>query len=390
MSPAQEAPSPRHLEAQLVRALGVPFVEGNRVEILRNGVEIFPGMLEAIAQATESVDFLTFVYWQGDVAQRFADALADAAERGLRVRVLLDGMGALPMEQKLIERIERAGGQVIWFRPVRKWTLPGKAISRTHRKVMVCDGDVGFTGGVGIGEEWEGDAADPSSWRETHFRVRGPAVLGLEAAFLENWLEATGDPTEPPSSSTLSDAGSMRVQVIRSRGGLDWSDRATLVWTLLGAARRSIRISTPYFVLDERTAQHFVDAAQRGVEVSILVPGPHIDHRVAQVAGSAHYEQLLDAGVRLYEYQPTMIHQKVAIYDGAIVCVGSGNLNQRSHFHDHEIQLLVADDDFASQIDQMLDEDFGNAEPIHPGMWKRRSWLRRVGEVLTRPFSRQM
>jgi len=390
MSDDQGSGPAHHLQARLVTGLGVPFVQGNHIESLRNGVEIFPRMLEAIASASESVDFLTFVYWGGDIAERFANALADAAARGLRVRVLLDGVGALPIEKALIDRIEGAGGRVAWFRPARKWTLPGTAMSRTHRKVMVCDGDVGFTGGVGIGEEWEGDASDPSSWRETHFRMTGPAVSGLEAAFLENWLEAAGHETVMPPSAIPPETGSMSVQVIRSRGGLDWSDRATLVWTLLGAARRSIRISTPYFVPSDLTTQQLVEAARRGVDVSILVPGPHIDQRVAQVAGSAHYRDLLDAGVQICEYQPTMIHQKVAVYDGSIVCIGSGNLNQRSRLQDHEIQLLVADRGFALQMDRMLDADFACAEPIHPGSWKKRSWIRRVGEVLTQPFTRQM
>lgn len=378
------------LRSTLEASLGVPFVEGNEVDILRNGVEIFPAMITAIDDARESVDFLTFIYWGGDVAERFADALANAAKRGVRVRVVLDGLGSLPVDRSLLSRIEEAGGRVVWFRPVSRWTVPWRVSSRTHRKIMVCDGKVGFTGGVGIGEEWEGDAEGPGSWRETHFRLTGPAVMGLSAAFLENWLEAIDDRSEAPPDTNTAPTGTLPVQVIRSRGGIDWSDRATLVWTLVGAATRSIRISTPYLVLSDEMAEHLVAARQRGVDVSILVPGPHIDHRVAQVASVAHYETLLDAGVSICEYQPTMIHQKIAVYDDHIVSVGSGNLNQRSKLQDHEVQVVVADDSFARSINDLLDEDFSHAETVNAGDWAREHLLIRLGSALIRPFRRQM
>lgn len=382
--------SPKSLRDTLEATLGVPFESGNRVDILRNGSEIFPAMLEAIEAAKVSVDFLTFVYWGGDIAERFAEALAGASRRGVRVRVVLDGLGSLPMDRELVDRIEEAGGRVVWFRPISRWTVPWRASSRTHRKILVCDDRVGFTGGVGIGEEWEGDATDPTSWRETHFRMTGPSVRGLGAAFLENWLEAADDVGPPPAVDEVAPTGTLAVQVVRSRGGIDWSDRATLVWTLVGAARRSIRISTPYLVLNDTMAGHFLEAARRGVDVSMLVPGPHIDHRVAQVAGAAHYEALLEAGVRICEYQPTMIHQKIAVYDDEIVSVGSGNLNQRSQLQDHEVQLVVADGSFAARINDMLDEDFAQSRVLRPGDWKERGLLARAGEFLTRPFRRQL
>lgn len=374
----------------LVSALGVPFVDGNEVEILKNGVEIFPAMLDAIRSAERSVDFLTFVYWEGEIADTFAQALADAATRGARVRVLLDAIGAMRMERALIDSMEACGVDVVWFRPTSRWTAFRKASSRTHRKILICDETVGFTGGVGIGTEWEGDAQEPGSWRETHFRLTGPIVSTLGSAFLEDWLEAADELPEPPSPTPAHGSGSASIQLHRTRGGQEWSDRATLLWALLGAAESRVRISTPYFILDETTVTHFVAAAQRGVDVSVLVPGPHIDHRVAQVAGAAWYEDLLDAGVRLFEYQPTMIHQKVAVFDDAISSIGSANLNQRSRLQDHEVQLVVANRPFARALSKMLDEDFAKSEPVRPGTWRKRPLYRRVAETLTWPFRRQL
>lgn len=384
-----DAPMER-FKGTLVSGLGIPFVDGNDLTILKNGVEIFPAMLDAIGAAERTVDFLTFVYWDGEIADTFARALGDAAQRGVRVRVLLDAIGAMRMSRALIGRMEECGVDVVWFRPPPRWTAPGKASSRTHRKILICDDEVAFTGGVGIGAEWEGNAEEPGSWRETHFRLRGPIVSSLGSAFLEDWLEASEDTPAPPPPAPTTGPGTASIQLLRSRGGLEWSDRATLLWLLLSAAEKRVRISTPYFVLDETTVEHFVSAAQRGVDVSVLVPGPHIDHRVAQVAGAAWYEELLEAGVRLYEYQPTMIHQKVAVYDDAVASIGSANLNQRSRLQDHEVQLIVADRPFAEALSRMLDDDFALAEPVRPGAWKRRPLHRRVAEALTRPFRRQL
>lgn len=375
----------------LVSALGSPFFEGNRIEILRNGVEIFPSMLKAIREARTQVDFLTYVYWTGDVAVEFADALCDAAGRGLHVRVLLDGVGAYPIDRSLVEQMERAGVDVCWFRPVKRWKAFLDLTHRTHRKVLVCDHRVGFTGGVGIGAEWEGNARNPDEWRDTHFRIEGPAVQGLQAAFVGNWLECSpSGPVEVPPSSTEAQSGKVPVQVTRSSAALSWSDMSTLRRTLLGLARSSIRISTPYFVPDEPTARFLVAAAARGVDVNILVPGEHIDHRVAKVAGEDLYEDLLDAGVRIWEYQPTMIHQKVTVVDDALVSIGSANLNHRSLYQDDEVQLIAADEGFAGEVNVMLSEDWKAASPVTPGQWKKRGRLQRLAEIVTRPFRRQM
>lgn len=375
----------------LVPALGIPFFEGNQIDILKNGREIFPAMLDSIDRATRTVDFLTFVYWRGDVAERFARALANAARRGVRVRVLLDAVGAFPMDGTLVSSMEEAGADVRWFRPVSRWTVFWNLTHRTHRKVLVCDRREAFTGGVGIGEEWEGDARHPGEWRETHFRIRGPAVQGLEGAFLGNWLEVAEDDVEDdPFDWPEEPVGDSAIQVVRSGASVSWTDMATLLRVLIHRSRSSILLCTPYFVPDSTTIDLLKAAVERGVDVRVLVPGPHMDHRVAQAAGEGTYATLLGAGVQIWEYQKTMIHQKIGLFDSNLVTIGSGNLNHRSLLQDDEVQLVVDDTEFAAHIETMLDEDLRDAVPITVGEWRRRGRVQRAFEAIMRPFRRQM
>ncbi len=370
--------------------LGIPFTEGNEVVALPNGVEIFPAMLEAIDRAGSSVDFLTFVYWTGDIAKRFAAALCRAAARGVRTRVILDSLGAHAMDRELVVDMERAGIDVEWFRPIRLLHL-GKASHRTHRKVLVCDGEVGFTGGVGIAQEWEGDAEDSSSWRETHFRLRGPAVAGLAAAFLGTWLD-----TEAPRillnecGATPAPRGGVHVQVVRTSAAVGWSDVATCFQTLMQAAERRIRLTTPYFVPDEATLGLVCDAARRGVRVELLVPGPHIDQRLARLGTRDNFTALLEAGVEVWCFQPTMVHAKTLTVDGVFACLGSANFNHRSMRKDDEILLNVVDEELVGHLDRHFAEDLARSEPVDLATWKDRSVSRRILEALTRPLRGEM
>ena len=310
--------------------MGIPFSHGNKITPLRNGDAIFPAMLRAIEAARESICFLTFVYWKGAIADRFARALADAARRGVEVYVLLDAFGAAPMDKEQVRSMADAGVQVAWFRPLWTWRL-WRIDHRTHRKILVCDGDVGFTGGVGIAAEWEGDARNPDEWRDTHFKVEGPAVHPLRAAFLGNWLEA-GRPLGPIVDE-IPDAewkGDVLVQVIRAGSAVGWSDIATLMRLLIVRARRSLRITTAYFVPDQGARKLLCEAVGRGVEVDIMIPGQHIDKRFVQLASQAEFGPLLEAGVRLWRYQRTMLHAKVITADDVVGCIGSANFNQRS------------------------------------------------------------
>lgn len=386
------ADSDRDVEAYrgvLEAAIGVPFTDGNRVEVFRNGDEIFPAMLAAIDAARTSVDFLTFVYWTGDIAKTFARHLAERAADGVRVRVLLDAMGAREMDHDLITEMRRAGVTVEMFHAVtwRLWNTD----NRTHRKILVCDGQVGFTGGVGIAAEWTGDARNPSEWRDTHLRFEGPAVQGLQGAFLTNWIEndhpviARGDVYRRPDRP-----GDVPVQVVASAARRTTSDVDLLLRTLVRCAHRRLRICTAYFAPDRRYTRLLGDAVERGVQVQLLVPGPHIDKRVSRLAAQHRFPTLLDSGVEIWRYQPTMLHAKVITVDGTAACVGSPNVNTRSMRKDDEVACVMIDSDLVSRLDADFDHDLSRAERVTMSSRQSRGPLARAGERAVRLIHREV
>jgi cardiolipin synthase A/B len=371
--------------------IGVPATEGNLVDVLVNGDRIFPAMLEAIDEAQRTIDLLTFIYWRGGIGTRFAEALSDKAGSGVRVRVLLDAWGASSIDPDLVSEMEDAGVLVRWFRPLRR-LQPTKVNHRTHRKVMIVDEATGFTGGVGIADEWSGDARSEDEWRDTHFRVRGPAVDGLRAAFLDNWLETDPDvfdrsidrfPDQPQPGRAV-------IQCVRGASEVGWSDISTLLLALLLLAKDRIRITTAYFVPDDELIECLNAASDRGVTVEILLPGPHGDKRFVQLAGQAVHERLLEHGVRIWHYQPTMLHAKIMTVDGLVANVGSANFNARSIELDEEINLVALDPDLVRLLDRQFDVDLDRSEEIQPGRWKDRSVGRRVLEGITRPLRHKM
>jgi cardiolipin synthase len=371
--------------------IGVPATEGNLVDMLVNGDRIFPAMLEAIGEAERTVDLLTFVYWRGTIGTRFAEALSDKARSGVRVRVLLDAWGCSSIEPTLISEMEDAGVRIRWFRPLHR-LQPTKVNHRTHRKVMIVDEEVGFTGGVGIADEWSGDARNEDEWRDTHFRVRGPAVDGLRAAFLDNWLE-----TDPELLDAAIDRfpdqpqpGRAVIQCVRGASEMGWSDISTLLLALLQLAEERVRITTAYFVPDDELIERLCGASDRGVAVEILLPGPHGDKRFVQLAGQAVYERLLEHDVRIWHFQPSMLHAKVMTVDGLVANIGSANFNARSTELDEEVNLVALDPDVVRVLDRQFDEDLERSEEIEPGRWEDRSLGRRVLEGLTKPLRHKM
>jgi cardiolipin synthase len=361
--------------------LGVPATEGNTIEVLRNGVEIFPAMLESIAEARHTIDLLTFIYWQGTIGTRFAEALSDRARNGLRVRVLLDAWGAHPIEAASLAMMEEAGVRVCWFRPLARMPI-GRTNHRTHRKVLIVDEEVGFTGGVGIADEWDGDALTSDEWRDTHFRVRGPAVDGLRSAFLDNWLEADDElfeegvdrfPEQPQDGSTV-------VQAIRGASEVGWSDISTLFLALMQLAQERIRITTAYFVPDTQLNERICEAALRGVDIQILLPGPHADKRFVQLAGQSSFERLLECGVRIWQFQPSMLHAKVMTVDGQVANIGSANLNARSTELDEEVNLVCFDPVLVGRLDAQFEQDLERSVEMEPGRWGDRSLSQRAFE----------
>ncbi|MAM85926.1 MAG: cardiolipin synthase B [unclassified Hahellaceae] len=385
--------------AVLEHALGVTFTTGNTLRILRNGCEIFPAMLEAIRAAQERIEFLTFVYWTGDIAIEFAEALAQKAREGLCVRVLLDSYGAATMNDELLDNMRDAGVILRWFRPMATWKM-WRSDHRTHRKILLVDQCIGFTGGVGIASQWEGNAENPDQWRDTHFQLTGPCLEGMHAAFLGNWVDegrlvepdllhpvSVPDKVRQPGSNIFSN---VPIQVLKSSSTLGWSDVATLIQALLFGAHSEVRIATAYFVPDPVLIDLMAATVARGVSITVMLPGRHTDQRVSQLGGEDGFKQLLEAGVTLLLYQKTMLHTKLIIVDGELVCIGSANFNQRSMKKDEEISMVVDSAAVAARLNADFDDDVQCCEPIDFTRWKRRSLWQRAGEVALKPFKQQL
>ncbi|MDG9723196.1 MULTISPECIES: phospholipase D-like domain-containing protein [unclassified Streptomyces] len=376
------------IRRRLERLIGIAATEGNALTVLRNGDEIFAAMLAGIRRAEHTVDMMTFVYWKGDIARRFAEALAERARAGVRVRLLLDGFGSRLIETEQLRTMERAGVQVAWFRKPL-YLSPFKQNHRCHRKVLVVDEESAFTGGVGIAEEWCGNARNPQEWRDTHVEVRGPAVDGVAAAFAQNWAECHDELfddrdrfiTHPPQGDAV-------VQVVRGSASFGWQDMQTLIRVMLESAEERVRLATAYFSPDAYFVELLCATARRGVEVEIVLPGPHTDKRVCQLAGQHYYEDLTACGVRIYQYQPTMMHAKVVTVDRVAALIGSTNFNRRSLDHDEEVMLAVLDQEFTATLDEHFEADIAASTPIRAGRWKRRSAVQRAREAAVRPIRR--
>lgn len=378
----------QRIRRRLERLIGIAATEGNALLPLRNGDEIFPAMLDAIRSAEHTVDMMTFVYWKGDIAREFAHALAERARAGVRVRLLLDGFGSRLIDSDLLAEMDRVGVQVAWFRKPAHLS-PLKQNHRCHRKVLVVDEQVAFTGGVGIAEEWCGDARNPGEWRDTHVQVRGPAVDGIAAAFAQNWAECHEELFDDRDRfAEHSRHGDAVVQVVRGSASFGWQDMQTLIRVMIESAEERFRLTTAYFSPDAYFIELLCAAARRGVEVEIMLPGPHTDKRVCQLAGQHYYDDLLACGVKIYEYQPTMMHAKVITVDRTAALVGSTNFNRRSLDHDEEVMLAVLDAGFTATLDEHFEADKKAAEPIRKRAWKRRSLLQRARETAVQPIRR--
>ena len=353
--------------------LGPPIVGGNRYEVLRNGEEIFPAMLDAIRHAQRTIDFETYIYWSGDIGKTFADALAERAHAGVKVHVLLDWLGSQKIDRALIEEMARAGVEVQRYHALRWYDL-ARLNNRTHRKVLVVDGRVGFTGGVGIAPEWTGHAQDADHWRDTHFRVEGPVVAQMQAVFLDNWLKTTGAVLHGEEYfPAVAPAGHGDAQMFMSSptGG---SESMHLMYLLaITAAQRSIYLSMAYFVPDDLAVKALRDALARGVRVEIIVPGPITDTQTVRRASRELWGSLLQAGVKFYEYQPTMYHCKVMVVDGLMTSVGSTNFDNRSFRLNDEANLNIYDADFARRQIEIFEDDRARSRAYTYDDWLNRS-----------------
>jgi cardiolipin synthase len=367
--------------------LGLHATEGNAVDVLRNGDEIFGAMLEAIDGAERTVDIVTFVFWSGHVADRFAQALVGAANRGCRVRVLIDALAERKLDSGVINAIKGSSCELRWFRPFTDEKIPqlNGANNRTHRKILVVDGSVGFIGGVGIADEWSGNARNEQEYRDTHLRVRGPAVAGLQAGFIDNWADHNHSGFDPMSESVVdsSPAGDATCVIVQAAAENGSNDIWRMMITLIACAQQRIRIASAYFNPGEQLTQALIDAVERGVSVEIMLPGAHADKRFIQITGEASYQRLLQAGVVLRTYEVSMMHAKVMTVDRTVASVGSANFNQRSLRHDDEANIVVFDPDVIAVLDRHLDEDLKHCVLLDPQEWADRGLFQRVAERVT-------
>jgi cardiolipin synthase len=373
-------------EPQFVRSvgslLGPGIVRGNTVRALCNGDEIFPAMLDAIRSATRTICFETFIYWSGAIGRELAAALIERARAGVKIHVVLDWVGSGKMNQSLIEEMKQAGIEVVRYHPLRWYSL-GRLNNRTHRKLLIVDGKVGFTGGGGIADQWLGDAQDAEHWRDSHFRLEGTAVAQMQAAFMDNWKETCsevlhGEEYFPP----LEPVGTHVAQLFKSSAD-DASESVRLMYLLsIASAVKSVLIANAYFVPDALAVATLVAARRRGVRVEIIVPSSRTDAVVVRRASRSLWGPLLEAGVAIHEYQPTMYHVKVVVVDDVWTSVGSTNFDNRSFLLNDEANLNILDAEFAAGQATQFEADKARSRRITLEEWRRRPWRERAVEWL--------
>jgi cardiolipin synthase A/B len=381
--------SPRFKD-ELGVLLGPQFVGGNLPRALLNGDEIFPAMLTAVRGAKKTITFETYIYWSGNIGQEFADALAERARSGVKVHVLLDWVGSNKMDTSLLDAMKSAGVQVQRFHPPH-WTHLGRLNNRTHRKLLVLDGQLAFTGGVGVAQQWTGNAQDVDHWRDSHFQIEGPVVAQMQAVFLDNWIKSTGEVLHGPDYfPALKPAGESDAQIFSSSPTGGAESMQLMYLFAITAATRSIDLSASYFVPDEMMSRALVDAMKRGVKLRIVVPGEHIDSDVVRSASRATWGPLLEAGAIIAEYAPTMFHCKVMIIDGLLVSVGSTNFDNRSFRLNDEATLNIMDAKFAKEQTATFERDLARSRKISFEQWQARPLREKIGERVTSLLSSQL
>lgn len=377
-------------EREMGVLLGPSIVKGNQVVALQNGDEIFPAMLSAIREAKQTITFETYIYWSGDIGTELAEALSERAKAGVRVHVLVDWVGSIKMDEDLLEKMEKAGVELHKYRPL-SWYHLGRVNNRTHRKLLVVDGRVAFTGGVGVADAWSGNAQDAEHWRDVHFRMRGPVVAQVQAAFNDNWMKTTGRVLNGDDYfPALESEGSSPAHLFLASpaGG---SESMHLMYLLaIAAATERIDLCAAYFVPDALITEELLEARKRGVAVRVLLPGEHIDSDAVRAASRDSWGPLLEAGVEIHEFEPTMMHSKVLVIDGYLVSVGSTNFDPRSFRLNDEASLNVYDRDFAEVMTKSFEADLKRSRLYTLETYRARSWSERVAEKIVVPFRSQL
>jgi cardiolipin synthase len=366
--------------------VGADARRGNEYDVLINGDQIFPAMLAAINGARRRISFETYIYDSGEVANQFTAALEAAAKRGVRVRIAVDAIGSSTMDETDQARLGAAGCHLVRINPIAWYSLE-YVNYRSHRKILVVDGEVGFTGGVGLADHWLGNAQDKEHWRETHVRIRGPIVRLLEGAFYENFIEGDGPDVPELDDEPKIPSGDLGPSfVVRSSPTGGSNDLKRLYLVALASARRTVDITTPYFVTDESTRWSLQDAVSRGVKVRILVEGDITDAMPVKYASRAHYEQFLQSGIEIYEYQPTMLHAKVMVVDGVWSIFGSANFDNRSFELNDELNVAVTSRSVAERFLAEMGKDLKQSRQIALETWRQRGLLNRAREQFWKTF----
>ena len=373
----------------VVGLTGTPFVPGNLVTVLENGDEFYPAMLDAVRNARHSITIEAYIYWDGEIGLEFAEALAERSRSGVAVKILLDAVGSATIGRRILETLETGRCQLAWFNPIR-WYALGAINRRTHRKTLLIDGRIAFTGGAGIADHWKGQAQDPEHWRDTQIRLEGPAAIPLQTGFAQNWLETTGElisgstffPQIPPS-------GTVPVQTMLSSPATGASAARILYYLAIVCARKSVQIANPYFVPDQAAIDILIDACKRGVEVTVIVSGIRNDNWLARNNSTRLYGALLKHGIHLYEYNRTMLHQKTMVIDGRWATIGTTNFDSRSFALNEESNVSFTDRSLVTELQHAFEADRNVSERITPAAWQRRGVWTQLQELVASVFQEQ-
>ena len=377
------AAEPRHPN-YLAGLIGAQLTHGNRFTVLTNGDQIFPAMLKAIAEARRRISFETYIYTKGEMAEAFTRAFEDAARRGVRVNLVIDAVGgAIPDEH--VQRLRAAGCRLATFN-TPSWYSVEEINYRTHRKSLVVDGRIAFTGGVGIDDQWKGNAQDKEHWRDTMVQAVGPVARLMEGGFYENFAEAAGEVTPELDDVQPASDEEGAAFVVRSSPSGGASDLKRVYVLALGSARQSIEITTPYFVTDESSRWAFQDAIKRGVRIRLLVEGDITDAMPVKYASRKHYDQLMQLGIDIYEYQPTMMHTKTFVVDGVWSMFGSANFDNRSLELNDELNVAVANRELAARLLADFEQDVKSSRRLDLQSWRQRSMLMKAREFFWSSF----
>jgi cardiolipin synthase len=381
---AAGAGEPRHAN-YLAGLLGVDLTRGNRFTVLTNGDQMFPAMLDAIAKARRRISFETYIYKDGEIASQFTQAFEAAARRGVRVQLVIDAVGGQGIGDGNARRLESAGCRLVRFN-TPSWYSLEELNYRTHRKILVVDGEIAFTGGAGIDDQWKGNAQDPEHWRDTMVQIAGPLARLIEGGFYENFAEAAGEITPELDDVPEERDAEGASFVVRSSPTGGSNDLKRLYLLGLASARQTVDITTPYFITDESSRWALEDAVKRGVKIRLVLEGDITDAMPVKYASRKHYEQLMELGIEIYEYQPTMMHTKTFVVDGAWSMFGSANFDNRSLELNDELNVAVTSRQLAARLLTDFEQDLKASKRLDLATWRQRSLLMKAREQFWAAF----